>query len=151
MRNTEGRVGFNEDRNVQDIKERPNGGSMLDCAQRLLETKYNVYSGWLIPYLINGDLMFNNARWLFWLGCLKDRHIPNEELRHSFPDRATGLRGQYMFGFLQKFVPDAEYDGEQIGVIGDALIDVLTGYHSMREHELYPWLLTQEKEIGTLL
>jgi hypothetical protein len=53
---------------------------MPDCAERLLETKYNVYRGWLIPYLINGDLIFNNARWLFWLRCLKDRHIPNEEL-----------------------------------------------------------------------
>ncbi len=53
---------------------------MPDCAERSLETKYNVYRGWLIPYLINGDLMFNNARWLFWLRCLKDRHIPNEEL-----------------------------------------------------------------------
>ena len=53
---------------------------MPDCAVTLLETRYNVYRGWLIPYLINGDLMFNNARWLFWLRCLRDRHIPNEEL-----------------------------------------------------------------------
>jgi len=57
-----------------------NGGSMPDCTEKLLETRYNVYRGWLIPYLINGDLIFNNARWLFWLRCLKDRHIPNEEL-----------------------------------------------------------------------
>ena len=37
--------------------------------------------------------------------------------------------------FLQKFVPDAEYDGEQIGIIRDALIDVLTRYYSMPEYE----------------
>jgi hypothetical protein len=65
---------------LKTFKKRLNGGSMPDCAETLLETKYNVYRGWLIPYLINGDLMFNNARWLFWLRCLKDRHIPNEEL-----------------------------------------------------------------------
>ena len=53
--------------------------------------------------------------------------------------------------FLQKFVPDAEYDGEQIGIIRDAIIDVLTRYHSMQEYELYPWLLAPEEETGTLL
>ena len=53
--------------------------------------------------------------------------------------------------FLQKFVPDAEYDGEQIGIIRDALIDVLIRYYSMPEYELYPWLLAPEEETGTLL
>ena len=53
--------------------------------------------------------------------------------------------------FLQKFVPDAEYDGEQIGIIRDALIDVLIRHYSMPEYELYPWLLAPEEETGTLL
>ena len=53
--------------------------------------------------------------------------------------------------FLQKFVPDAEYDGEQIGIIRDALIDVLIRCYSMPEYELYPWLLAPEEETGTLL
>jgi len=53
--------------------------------------------------------------------------------------------------FLQKFVPDAEYDGEQMGVIRDALIDVLTRYYSKPEYEIYPWFLGPEKETGTLL
>jgi hypothetical protein len=53
---------------------------MPDCVERSLGSKYNVYRGWLIPYLINGDWLFNNARWLFWLRCLRDRHIPNKEL-----------------------------------------------------------------------
>ena len=53
--------------------------------------------------------------------------------------------------FLQKFVPDTEYDGEQIGIIRDALIDVLTRYYSMPEYELYPWLLAPEEETGTVL
>jgi hypothetical protein len=53
--------------------------------------------------------------------------------------------------FLQEFVPDAEYDGEQIGIIRDALIDLLIRYYSMPEYELYPWLLAPEEEAGTLL
>jgi hypothetical protein len=48
--------------------------------------------------------------------------------------------------FLQKFVPDAEYDGEQIGIIRDALIDVLSRYYSKPEYDVYPWLLAPEKE-----
>ena len=53
--------------------------------------------------------------------------------------------------FLQEFVIDAEYDGEQIGIIRDALIDLLTRHYSMPEYELYPWLLVPEEETGTLL
>lgn len=53
--------------------------------------------------------------------------------------------------FLQEFVPDTEYDGEQIGIIRNALIDVMTRYYSMPEYELYPWLLAPEEETGTLL
>jgi len=53
--------------------------------------------------------------------------------------------------FLHKFATDTEYDGEQIGIIRDALIDVLTRYYSMREYELYPWLLVPEEETGTRL
>lgn len=48
--------------------------------------------------------------------------------------------------FLQKFVADAEYDGEKIGIIRDALIDVLTRYYSKPEYDIYPWLLAPEKE-----
>jgi hypothetical protein len=48
--------------------------------------------------------------------------------------------------FLQKFIPDAEYDGEKIGIIRDALIDVLTRYYSKPEYDIYPWLLAPEKE-----
>ena len=53
--------------------------------------------------------------------------------------------------FLHKFAPEAEYDGERIGIIRDAVIDVLTRYYSMREYELYPWLLAPEEETGILL
>lgn len=53
--------------------------------------------------------------------------------------------------FLQKFVPDTEYDGEQIGIIRDALIDVLTRYYSMPEYELYPWLLAPEGERNSVI
>ena len=53
--------------------------------------------------------------------------------------------------FLQEFVIDAEYDGEQIGIIRDALIDLLTRHYSMREYDIYPWLLAPEEETGTLL
>jgi len=64
--------------------------------------------------------------------------------QHDFVDNTC-------LDFLQKFVPDTEYDGEQIGIIRDALIDVLTRYYSMPEYELYPWLLAPEEETGTVL
>jgi predicted Fe-S protein YdhL (DUF1289 family) len=48
--------------------------------------------------------------------------------------------------FLQKFIADTEYDGEKIGIIRDALIDVLTRYYSKPEYDIYPWLLAPEKE-----
>jgi|GEM_PF-2996623 len=79
MRTAESCVVIKENPKVKNSKVL-NGDFMSDCDERLLETKYNVYRGWLIPYLINGDLLFNNARWLFWLRCLQHRHIPNEEL-----------------------------------------------------------------------
>ena len=53
--------------------------------------------------------------------------------------------------FLQKFVPDAEYDGERIGIIRDALIDVLTRYYSKPEYDIYPWLLAPEGERNSVI
>lgn len=55
-----------------------------DCRKEqacLVETKYNVYKGWLIPYVIVGDYAFNNGRWVWWLNCLANGHIPKEPLK----------------------------------------------------------------------
>jgi hypothetical protein len=38
------------------------------------------YKGFLIPYIILLDAQFNNGRWIYWLECLRDRHIPDNGL-----------------------------------------------------------------------
>jgi hypothetical protein len=71
---------------------------------------------------------------------LKDGELtPTQIEQQDFVDNAC-------LDFLQKFVADAEYDGEKIGIIRDALIDVLTRYYSKPEYDIYPWLLAPEKE-----
>ena len=52
----------------------------LDKKDLKANTAFNVYKGWLIPYLIVGDYIFNNGRWVWWLKCIMDRHIPNVKL-----------------------------------------------------------------------
>ena len=39
----------------------------LDKKDLKANTAFNVYKGWLIPYLIVGDYIFNNGRWVWWL------------------------------------------------------------------------------------
>jgi hypothetical protein len=71
---------------------------------------------------------------------LKDGELTSAQIeQQDFVDNAC-------LDFLQKFVADAEYDGEKIGIIRDALIDVLTRYYSKPEYDIYPWLLVPEKE-----
>ena len=54
---------------------------MHDTDKRLhLETKYNTYKGFLIPYLVAGDLLFKNGRWKWWLECITKSHISKTEL-----------------------------------------------------------------------
>lgn len=37
--------------------------------------KYGRFKGWLLPYIIQLDRMFNNGRWLWWLKCLAQGEV----------------------------------------------------------------------------
>lgn len=53
---------------------------------------------------------------------------------------------------LQQFVPNDDYDSEQIEPIRTALINVLVKHHRQFEYDLYPWLLEPKiQETGQLL
>lgn len=47
---------------------------------------------------------------------------------------------------LQQFVPNEDYDSEQIEPIRTALINVLVKHHRQFEYDLYPWLLEPKQE-----
>lgn len=63
-------------------------------------------------------------------GELTERQIAQQD----FVDNAC-------YSLLRMFEPQAEYDGKEIGIIRDALIEVLCKYHNWNEYDIYPWLL----------
>ncbi|MGO9377055.1 MAG: hypothetical protein ACLP29_00725 [Dissulfurispiraceae bacterium] len=58
-------------------------------------TRFNVYKGWLIPYLVCLDMAFNNGRWAYWLNCLRNKEIPQCELPQiKFLDGCSGAQAR---------------------------------------------------------
>lgn len=48
------------------------------------------------------------------------------------------------YHLIKEFAPDAEWDIQQISVVREALVSVLTESFKMKSFDLYPWILSPE-------
>lgn len=61
----------------QNIKRENSLAMECDSPEQVNMTrKGNLWTGWLIPYLIVGDKLFSGDRWRWWLECLVQGRVP---------------------------------------------------------------------------
>ena len=50
------------------------------------------------------------------------------------------------FELIREFAPGANWDAEEIGIVREALIEVLTKFHGKKAYDLYPWILEPSED-----
>jgi len=68
------------------------------------------YKGFLLSYIILLDAKFNNSRWIYWLECLRERHIPDTELPQiEFCESSAYGPGREVYRHIEKCIEYLSY------------------------------------------